>query len=298
MHKTLIAAAVATVLAAPSLVLAADAAPTPTHTFTPNVGVVSDYLFRGVSQSKGGAALQGGVDYSHASGLYAGVWASTITWVKQFLGKGSTEVDLYGGYKNTFIPDGDWNYDVGVIAYNYTGKGSATGATGFAGFSPLYNPNTTEVYGALGYKWLTAKYSHTISKNFIGWVPYSPAAAGFDYSKSTRGSGYLELNAAYDVGDGWGVSAHVGKQKIKNIQAIPGTFTDASYSDWNIGVTKDLGFGVVGLTYSDTDVSGTCNGATGGTNPYCWGDNMHLATASGFKNAARGTAVLTFKKTF
>ncbi len=297
MRKSLLAAAVAGVFALPAVAFAADAAPTPTHTFTPNVGVVSDYLFRGISQTKGGAALQGGIDYSHSSGLYAGVWASTITWVKQYLGKGSTEIDLYGGYKNTFA-GGDWNYDVGLIAYNYPGKGSATGEVGFAGFGPLYNPNTTEVYGALGYKWLTAKYSHTVSKNFIGWVPYSPSAAGLDYSKSTRGSNYLELNAAYDIGNGWGISGHVGKQKVKNIEAIPGTFTDASYTDWNVGVTKDVGFGVVGLTYSDTDVSGTCNSGTGGTNPYCWGDNMHLPTASGFKDAARGTAVLSFKKTF
>jgi len=299
MRKTLLAAAVAGVFSLPVAAIAADAAPTPTHTFTPNVGVVSDYLFRGISQSKGGAALQGGIDYSHSSGLYAGVWASTITWVKQYLGSGSTEIDLYAGYKNS-IADTDWGYDVGVIGYNYTGKGAATGAVGFAGFSPLYDPNTTEVYGALSYKWLTLKYSHTVSKNFIGWVPYSPAAAGFDYSKSTRGSNYLELNAAYDLGDGWGISGHVGAQKVKNIQAIPGVFTDASYRDWNIGVTKDVGFGVIGLTYSDTNVSGTCDGATGGTNPYCWGSNMQYAlpTASGFKDAARGTAVLSFKKTF
>lgn len=298
MRKILIAAAVAGAFSLPSVVMAQAAAPASPHTFTPNVGVVSDYLFRGISQSKGGAALQGGVDYSHSSGLYAGVWASSITWVKQYLGKGSTEIDLYGGYKNSFA-GGDWNYDVGLIAYNYTGKGAATGAAGFAGFSPLYNPNTTEVYGAIGYKWLTAKYSHTVSKNFIGWVPYRPGVAGnFDYSQSTRGSNYLELNAAYDLGNGWGVSGHVGKQKVKNTQAIAGTFTDASYSDWNIGVTKDVGFGVVGLTYSDTDVSGTCVGATGGTNPYCWGDNMNVATATGFKDAARGTAVLSFKKTF
>ncbi len=303
MRKTLLAAAIAGAFCLPSVVMAQAAAPAAAepaspHTFAPNIGVVTDYLFRGISQSKGGAALQGGIDYSHSSGLYAGVWGSTITWVKQYLGSGSTEIDIYGGYKNS-IADTDWGYDVGLIAYNYGGKGAITGAAGFAGFSPLYNPNTTEVYGALSYKWLTLKYSHTISKNFIGWVPYRPGVAGsFDYSQSTRGSNYLELNAAYDLGDGWGISGHIGGQKVRNIQAIPGVFTDASYTDWNIGVTKDVGFGVIGLTYSDTDVSGTCNGSTGGTNPYCWGDNMQLPTASGFKNAARGTGVITFKKTF
>ena len=303
MRKTLIAAAIAGAFCLPSVVMAqaaapAAAAPASPHTFSPNVGVVSDYLFRGISQSKGGAALQGGIDYSHSSGLYAGVWVSTITWVKQYLGSGSTEIDLYGGYKSS-IGESDWSYDVGLIAYNYTGQGVKTGFVGNTAFSPLYNPNTTEVYGALSYKWLTLKYSHTVSNNFIGWVPYRPGVAGnFDFSQSTRGSNYLELNAAYDLGDGWGISGHVGAQKVKNIQAIPGVFTDASYRDWNIGVTKDVGFGVVGLTYSDTNVSGTCNGATGGTNPYCWGDNMNQLTASGFKDAARGTAVLSFKKTF
>jgi uncharacterized protein (TIGR02001 family) len=296
MRKTLIAAAVATALAAPTLVLAAD--PTPEHTFAPNVGVVSDYLFRGISQTRHAPALQAGLDYTHSSGLYAGVWASTITWVKDYLGKGRTEIDLYGGYKNSFA--GDFTYDVGLIHYNYPGKGAATGAPGFGGFGALYNPNTTEVYGAIGYKWLTVKYSQAISKNFIGFVPTSNAAGGFDYTKNSGGSSYLELNAAYDLGDGWGISGHVGRQKVKNVLDATATAVgtkDASYSDWNIGVTKDVGFGVVGLTYSDTNVSGTCT-AAGGSNPFCWGEGMMNAAPTGFKDVAKGTAVLSFKKTF
>jgi len=284
MNKTLIAAAVATALAAPSLVFAADAAPTPTHTFTPNIGVVSDYLFRGVSQTHGGAALQGGVDYAHASGLYAGVWASTITWVKDAYGKGSTEIDLYGGYKNTFA-GGDWNYDVGVIAYTYPGKGAAISGVNV-------NPNTSEVYGALGYKWLTAKYSHVISNGFIGW------GGGAGFTEKTRGSNYLELNAAYDLGDGWGVSGHVGSQKVKNFSNA--VYATADYTDWNLGVSKDVGFGVVGLTYSAANTKGTCNGA-GGTNPYCWGNGNFVAgvgSTTGFRDVSKGVAVLSFKKTF
>lgn len=298
MRKTLLATAVATALAAPILVLAAD--PTPEHTFTPNVGVVSDYLFRGVSQTRHAPALQGGIDYAHSSGLYAGVWASTITWVKDYLGKGSTEVDFYGGYKNTFA-GGDWNYDMGLIHYNYPGQGTATRGNG-AVFSQLANPNTTEVYGAIGYKWLTVKYSQAVSSNFIGWVPASNAAGGVDLSKNTRGSSYLELNAAYDLGDGWGITGHIGQQKVKNVLDATATAVGtkgASYSDWNIGVTKDVGLGVVGLTYSDTNVSGTCT-AAGGTNPYCWGTNLNSTTGgqNGFKDVAKGTVVLSFKKTF
>ena len=272
----------------PAVALAADAAPTPTHTFTPNIGVVSDYLFRGVSQTHGGAALQGGVDYAHASGLYAGIWGSTITWVKDANGKGSTEVDIYGGYKNTFA-GGDWNYDVGLITYNYPGHGPAV---------PNANatPNTTEVYGAIGYKWLTLKYSQAVSTNFIGWQ------GGTAFDQKTRGSGYLELNAAYDVGNGWGVAGHLGNQKVKNSVNVPGGTLSANYADWNIGVTKELSFGVVGLTYSDTNTSGTCTQVFGGsTNPYCWGaGNWTSTTASqtNFRDVSKGTLVLSFKKTF
>jgi len=294
MRKTSITLALAGALATPAIVLAAD--PTPEHTFAPNVGVVSDYLFRGVSQTHGKPALQAGLDYSHSSGLYAGIWASTITWVKDFTGGGTTEVDLYGGYKNTFA-GGDWNYDFGLIHYHYPGAGSAT-AGNAALVSQLYSPNTTEVYAAIGYKWLTAKYSHTVSSNFIGWVPTTTAGA-YDTTKTSRGSNYLELNAAYDLGDGWGVSGHVGHQKVKNV-SDSAALRDADYTDWNVGVTKDMGFGVVGLTYSDTNAKGSCSNPLPATNVsnYCWGTSMNTVTPSGYKDVARGTVVLSFKKTF
>ena len=266
---------------------AADAPPTSPHTFTPNIGVVSDYLFRGISQTRGGAALQGGIDYAHTSGLYAGVWGSTITWVKDWLGKGSTEVDLYGGYKNTFA-GGDWNYDVGVITYLYPGKGNAIP-------SVLANPNTTEVYAAIGYKWLTLKYSQAVSKNFIGWY------GGKNLDLNTRGSGYLELNASYDVGGGWSLTGHYGAQQIKNSVITAAGTNSGNYSDWKLGVTKDVGFGVVGLAYSDTNISGTCRSITGGSNAYCWGNGNFVSgvgPTSGFKNVAKGQAVLSYLMNF
>jgi uncharacterized protein (TIGR02001 family) len=285
MRKTVLASAVAAAFAIPAAAIAADAPPASPHTIAYNVGVVSDYLFRGVSQTHGKPALQGGIDYSHSSGLYLGVAGSTITWVKDWLGKGTAEVDLYGGYKNTFA-GGDWNYDLGLITYQYPGKGSAIKGL-------LADPTTTELYGALGYKWLTAKYSYAISKNFIGWY------GGPSLDKDTRGSNYLELNAAYDVGNGWGVSAHVGQQKVKNSVDIP-TLRSANYKDWNIGVTKDVGFGVVGLTYSDTDSSGSCNSA-GGTNSYCWPNGSFVAgvgPSTGFRDVSKGILLVSFKKTF
>lgn len=280
MQKKLIAALVAGALTSVSAF--AEDAPSP---LTFNVGVVSDYLFRGVTQTHGDPALQGGVDYAFSNGFYVGAWGSTISWVKDWLGKGSTEIDVYGGYRGSLA--GDWTYDVGYITYNYPGKN--------AGNANLANPNTQEVYAALGYKWLTAKYSYATSSHFIGWY------GGPNLDQKTRGSDYLELNAAYDLGNGWGISGHIGKQKVKNSVRTATPVEDANYTDWNIGVSKDVGFGVVGLTYSDTNAKGTCvGGATGGTSSYCWGDNgtQTAAPSNGFRDVAKGTAVLSFKKTF
>lgn len=64
-----------------------------------NVGVVSEYRYRGISQSRLRPALQGGIDYAGANGFYVGTWASTIKWVKDAGGDGDVEVDLYGGYR-------------------------------------------------------------------------------------------------------------------------------------------------------------------------------------------------------
>jgi uncharacterized protein (TIGR02001 family) len=282
MRKTILASAVIGALSLPTVVMAEDAPPASPLSF--NVGVVSDYLFRGVSQTHGKPAVQAGIDYAHPSGFYVGAWGSNITWVKDWVGKGSVEVDVYGGYKNTF-GGGDFSYDVGYITYNYPGHGNATPA--------LANPNTQELYASIGWKWLSAKYSYATSSHFIGWY------GGSLYDQNTRGSDYLELNANYDLGDGWTLVGHMGHQKVKGYVTTPGVLESANYDDWKIGATKDVGFGVVGLAYSDTNAKGSCNGS-GGTSSYCWGNNgsQTAGPTSGFKNVAKGTVVLSFLKTF
>ena len=290
MRKLILGTAVAAAFTTPFAVSTACAQAAAASPITYNVGVVSDYLFRGVSQTHGRAALQGGIDYAHPSGLYLGAWASQVSWVKDFLGSGSTEIDVYGGYKNAFA-GGDWNYDVGYITYNYPGSGPAIATV-------LAKPNTQEVYGAIGYKWLTAKYSVATSKNFIGWY------GGANLDQNTRGSDYLELNANYDLGNGLTLIGHWGQQKVKGSTTSTvalGSILSASYQDWKIGISKDIGFGTVTLAYSDTDTSGSCTPA-GGTNPYCWGSSGTIKGVagpnSGFKNVSRGTVVLSFLKTF
>ncbi len=81
-----------------------------------NIGVTSNYLWRGVTQSMNDPSISGGVDYSHESGFYAGTWIGTIDWGAG----GATENDYYLGYGDE---SGDFGYDVGYIYYNYPATG-------------------------------------------------------------------------------------------------------------------------------------------------------------------------------
>jgi len=187
---------------------APEAAATPEHSFSFNAAVTSDYRYRGISQSRLKPAISAGADYTHSSGLYVGTWLTSIKWIKDGGGDASFEWDAYGGYKGTAGPIG---YDVGLLRYQYPNAKLAV------------SPNTTEIYGALTYEMFTAKYSHSLTNLF-----------GFDDSK---GSGYLDLSASFDLGDGWSVAPHVGRQWIRHSSAF-------SYTDYSVTLTKDFGNGL------------------------------------------------------
>jgi uncharacterized protein (TIGR02001 family) len=195
-----------------------------------NLGAVSEYRYRGVSQSRLKPALQGGVDFTKGP-FYLGAWASTIKWVKDGGGNAPAELDLYGGYKGEITKG--LTFDVGALAYVYPRHE--------AGKAGLVSPNTFELYGALSYGPATLKYSHATTNLF-----------GFDDSK---GSGYLELGATFDVGSGFSLVPHVGYQRVKG-------FSDASYTDYSLTVSKEvsgvaLSAGVVGTDANGFYVSPT-----------------------------------------
>jgi len=260
MVKTLIATAVAAAFLLPVASFAEDAA-APASPFTGNFTIASEYLYRGIAQTRGKPAIQGGFDYAHPSGLYVGAWGSNISWLNDAGANGaSLELDVYGGYKGSI--SGDLGYDVGVLTYNYPGSYPA-------GFT---KPDTTEVYGALSWKWLSAKYSYATTNLFGTLTP----SGG-----KTSGSAYLDLTGSYDLGDGWGISAHAGHQSVKG-------FSAASYTDWKIGVTKDVGIGTVALALLGSDAKDSCaNGEW-----YCF-----VASTGGYA-AGKNRALLTFGKTF
>ena len=207
MKKIFVPSLIALALGSVSGLAQAQAA-APESSLSFNVGAVSDYRYRGLSQSRLKPALQGGVDYADKSGFYVGAWGSSIKWIKDGGGDSSVEVDVYGGYKGAA---GDVAYDVGFLHYQYPNNKFAVSA------------NTNEVYGAVTYGLFTAKYSHAIS-NLFG-VPDS------------KNSYYLDLSANFDLGSGFTLTPHVGRQSVKNSPA-------SSYNDYSITLGKDLGNGL------------------------------------------------------
>jgi len=233
-----------------------------------NMTLVSEYRFRGIDQTFGKPAIQGGFDYSHASGIYLGNWNSNVNQGAGYVG-GNLEMDFYGGYKKAF---GDFGLDVGAIYYYYPGSDAAF----------LANPHSTSttsgtVYNFEGYiggtwKWLSLKWFHAFSDYFQ--VP------------DTKGTNYLDLSATYDLGAGWGVNGHVGRLKVHN-------YSESDYTDYKLGVTKDLTGWVFGATLVGTNAKGSCPFTPTGS-PYCFSNTSFTKD----KDAGRTTVVLSVGKTF
>ncbi len=198
-------------------------APEPDYTLSYNVGVVTDYRVRGISQTSFKPALQAGIDFAHKSGFYLGAFGSNVSWVKDLNGatKGNYEIDLFGGFKGAITKD--IGFDVGVITYQYPGNNS--GSAGTPGAGNFSNANTTEFYGALSYSVVNFKYSRSTG-DFLG-------------NKNSSGSQYFDLNANFDLGDGYTLTPHVGRQKI------PGQNGAGDYTDYSLALAKDLGNGLV-----------------------------------------------------
>jgi uncharacterized protein (TIGR02001 family) len=217
MKKLILATAVMAAFAA-SVAQAEDKKPDNEVSF--NADVVTDYRYRGISQSRREAAVQGGADYvNNPTGIYVGTWLSTIKWTQDAGGSGTVEWDVYAGKKGQITKD--VSYDVGVLTYVYPSNSLHPN-----------NANTTEIYGQLGFGPAYVKYSHAVTNLF-----------GFNDSKN---SGYLDVGANVDVVGGYVVNLHAGHQNVKHNGA-------ASYSDYKIGVSKDYGIVAASLAFIGTN---------------------------------------------
>ena len=195
-----------------------------------NLGIFSQYVFRGLTQTDRKPAFQGGFDVTHSNGLYAGTWGSNISWLRDAgvaTRGGTVEWDFYAGYKHAI--DDDFALDAGVLHYDYPGRYVA-GAT---------NPDTTELYVAGAWKWLSLKYSHAVGNTF--GVPHS------------RNSGYLDLSANYPITEQFTLNAHVGHQAYRGRTDGVDNGDALTYTDWKLGLTWSANAWNVGAYYTDTN---------------------------------------------
>ena len=217
--------ALATLLATSAGAALAQDAPAPAFTITGSAALVSDYRFRGASQTNEHGAVQGSINLNHESGFYVGTWASSI----ELAGYGGTEVDLYGGWRHTF--DGT-TFDVGALYYYYPGGGSAD-----TDFLEPY-ASVTHAFGPV-----TAKLG---------------AAYAFDQKGTGSESnvyGYGELAFAIP-NTPVTVKGHLGYSDGKGFLAGGDHYLDYSFgADF---VWKNLTFNV---SYVDTDLSSGSGGA-------------------------------------
>jgi uncharacterized protein (TIGR02001 family) len=253
---------------------AATAPPPPPYTLTANVSLVSDYYFRGLTQTWHQPAIQGGFDFAHNSGFYLGTWASNVS-SNQFPG-GSMEWDFYGGY-NYKLND-DITLGGGLIYYWYPGANYNKAVPP----GPDQSFDTAEAYLNAGWKWLTFKYSYALTE-------YFGADASTGWSGDTRGTMYFDLSASYPlpIWEGLSLVAHVGYTYFSE-SYVPGNNgeTDPSYWDWKLGVTKtwDGGWNV-GVYYVQA------------SNQF-WENTPAFITGGGTKDLNAATVILQVGKTF
>ncbi|OBV11335.1 TorF family putative porin [Erythrobacter dokdonensis] len=210
-------------------------APASDFTFSGNVALATQYRFRGVNLSGSELALQGGFDVVHASGFYAGTWASTLD--NDTVGYGSLELDLYGGWSGP-LSEG-LTADVGFIAYTYPD-------------APAGNFDYYEVFANLAFTLGPA--ATTVGVN------YDPKQDGLDFGGLTRDNLYIYTDVGIGIPDTpVTINAHLGYTDGSL------TFTNNSKSwDWSIGASVPL---VGPLTASVAYIDAEADVATGAFNP-------------------------------
>ncbi len=189
--------------------------------------IVSDYRFRGISQTDKNIALQGSITATHESGLYASVWGSSID--EYVAAGGDQEIDLIAGFKKTM---GGTTVDVGGIYYYYPGSSQIV---------PGYNSDFLEVYGSVAQAIgpVTAKLG----------VNYAPSQKALDYGFGKEDNLYANIGLSTSV-SGVGLSAGIGRTFTKSFLS-----GGIKYTDWNVGASYTTGPVTLGVTYVDTNAS-------------------------------------------
>jgi uncharacterized protein (TIGR02001 family) len=199
-------------------------------TISGSAAIVSDYRFRGISQTDKDFAVQAGITATHESGVYVGVWGSSVD---DYIAAGADqEIDLIAGFKKSY---GDTTVDVGAIYYYYPGAEKIL---------PGYNSDFLEVYGSVAQTFgsVTAKLG----------ANYAPKASALDYGFGKEDNFYMNLGLSGTIPDsGVGLSAGIGRSFTRSFLS-----GGVKYWDWSAGATYTTGPVTLGVSYVDTNATG------------------------------------------
>jgi len=204
-------------------------------TFSITGTFVTDYMWRGVTQSDHDAALQGSVDFSHESGFYAGVWASGVDFTPQDTlpedeDGAKAEIDLYVGFNHDFSDQ--WNGDVQFIRYAYPGLNRDASTGQKLDFS--YN----EYIGKLTY-----------AEFLTGTVAYSS-----DAFATGEDSLYLALGASHELP--WGGVSVTGEFGHYHLSKLNDDGSNLNYNHYGLGLSRDFGPVSTALNWTRSDNDG------------------------------------------
>ncbi len=187
---------------------------------TMNVALTTDYVWRGISQTDNKGAVQGGLDLNHNSGAYIGTWASNV----DFGSDASAEWDWYLGYAGEVA---NFAYDVGYVAYTYTGESGL---------------NFSEWYASVGVMGATFGTHYSDDSSVV--------------SNKDDSTFYWYLAYDHEIND-WGIHLNYGQYDYKD----PTFGNDSDYNEYKIGVSYSVVGVDLGLDYTDTNIdSANCGG--------------------------------------
>lgn len=198
-----------------------------------NVGVVSNYMWRGMSQTRNGAALQGGVDLTHSSGAYVGTWASNVNF--DLFDHADTEQDFYAGYGFTV---GDFAFDLKRTEYHYASADELDFGETHAHVSA---------------------YGVTVGVDYSSDTPVLESDSAVHYYGSYTHALPYEMT----------FTGTLGQYDYKDAGWLGGS--DSKYSYYNLAVNKEIWGINMGMAYTDTNVDDSGCEVFAGESEYCGG---------------------------
>ena len=247
-------------LASLSLGAAAEEEAKSPHVFSANVALTTDYMFRGISQTDDGPAIQGGFDYNYEPwGFYAGTWASNVELLpfgSTVRNRSSIEVDMFGGFAGELANGIGW--DIGGLYYYYPQQNEDSGAAGDYDFG--------EVYGSLSYS-----FGGTLEPAADAGFAYSPDYFGED-GDSIYGHGSLGITMPYGIG----LKGTVGYLDVDGDKTT-GAIGGYDYVHYSVALSKEIGIFTLDLSWNDSDDG--CSDLYGGDDDLCEGVVFNVSSS-------------------